>query len=132
MLVYGFDTPSTDVDELRETFDNGQPQECKRETNLKSCALAEFPHIFFLVVPNETSRSEHGSSFGALAWREGGRKENLRPKPIDFPQEIFHSDSVPPSNIGASLEEVTMDDRAFAEPAPSNFSESLLSVVLTG
>jgi hypothetical protein len=43
------------VKELKGLFEQSA-QECKREAYLKSGALAEFPHMLFLVVPDETLR----------------------------------------------------------------------------
>jgi hypothetical protein len=61
VLVYGFNTSSTDVEELERHSMTVSPGMQKRETYLESGTLAEFPHVFFLVVPDETSRAIHRS-----------------------------------------------------------------------
>ena len=67
MLVYGFDTSGTDVEELKGgVFDNSQPGNAKREAYLESGALAKFPHILFLVVSDETPRARQGSWISVL------------------------------------------------------------------
>ena len=49
---------------------------------------------------------------------------------IDFPQEVFHPDSLPARNVRTSLEKVAMDNRVSAEPAPGNLPESFVFTVV--
>lgn len=96
------------------------------ETYLESSALAEFPHVLFLVVPNETSRARHRSQL--VDCLDAGNWGHLRAKRVDLPQEVSHLDGLAARNLCTSPEKVTVDNRVPAEPAPGDFSESLLVV----
>ena len=100
----------------------------QRGTYLESSALAEFPHVLFFVVPNETSRARHTdpSQYTVLTLETGA---HLRAKCVDFPQEVFHLNRLPARSIGTALEKIAVDDGVPAEPAPGNFPESLVVVV---
>ena len=56
-------------------------------------------------------------------------RDHLLAECVDFPQEIFHSDSLAARDIRPSLEKVTMDNRVSAESAPGNFPESFVFVI---
>lgn len=58
--------------------------------------------------------------------------DDLLPERIDFPQEVFYPDGVAPRDSTASLEKVTMNDRASSKPAPDDFPQGLLFAVLAG
>lgn len=58
--------------------------------------------------------------------------DDLLPERMDFPQEVFYLDSVFPRDSTASLEKVTVNDRASSKPAPDNFPQILLFVALAG
>lgn len=60
------------------------------------------------------------------------RWDDLLPKRMDLPQEVFHPDSISPRNSAVSLEKVTMNYRASSKPAPDNFPQGLLIVGLAG
>ncbi len=56
---------------------------------------------------------------------------NLRAECVNLPQEVFNPNSLAARIIRTSLEKVTMDYRASSEPAPGNFPESLVFVLVT-
>lgn len=58
--------------------------------------------------------------------------DDLLPKCMDLPQEVFHPNSIAPCNSVVALEKVTMDYRASSKPAPDNFPQGLLIVGLAG
>ena len=65
-------------------------------------------------------------------WTGDREMDDLLPKRMDLPQEVFHSNSITPRNSVVSLEKVTMNYRASSEPAPDNFSQGLLIIGLAG
>jgi len=68
-----------------------------------------------------------------LVYRHATRENraHLLAEWVDFPQEVFHPDSLAARDIRTSLEEVTMDNRVPAEPAPGNFPENFVFVIVT-
>jgi len=126
VLVYGFDAPGADLKELIRrptTVSQGMQM---RETYLEPSALAEFPHVLFLVIPNETSRARHKSQ--SVDCLDARNRSHLRAKRGDLPQEVSHFDGLAARNLCTSPEKITVDNRVPAEPAPGNFPESLLVV----
>lgn len=57
-------------------------------------------------------------------------RAHLLAKCADFPKEVFHPHSLAARNIRTSLEKVAVDNRVSAKPAPGNFPESFVFVIV--
>ena len=104
---------------------DSQPKNAKKIAYLKASSLEKLPHILFFVISSKTPRTTCGE-VGEQSKTED--RNGLRAKSVDFPQKVFHSDGLVSCSVGASIEQLTINHRMSAEPAPGDFSESLVFV----
>jgi hypothetical protein len=128
MLIYGFDTSGTDLKELKGRFDNSQPRNAKEKHTWNPVLLQNFHTYSSSSFPMKHLELDRGPVQCIISTREN--RAHLLAKCVDFPQEVFHPDSLAARNIRTSLEKVTMDNRVPAEPAPGNFAESFVFVIV--
>lgn len=125
VLIYGFDTSSADLKELKRVFDNSQPRNTKEEHTWNPVLLQNFHTYSSSSFPMKHLELDRGPGLMYfLDAREN--RAHLLAECVDFPQEVFHLDRLAARNIRTSLEKVTMDNRVSAEPAPGNFPESFV------
>jgi hypothetical protein len=130
VLINGFDTSSTDVKELKGVFDNSQPRNAnaKEKHTWNPVLLQNFHTYSSSSFPMKHLELDRGSWVSVIVstWEN---RAHLLAECVDFPQEVFHPDSLAVRNIRTSLEKVTMYNRVSAEPAPGNFPESFVFAI---
>jgi hypothetical protein len=127
VLIYGFDTSSTDVKELKGVFDNSQPRNAKEKHTWKPLLLQNFHTYSSSSFPMKHLELDRGPG---LVYLMRENRAHLLAECVDLPEEVLHPDSLAAHDIGTSLEKVTMDNRVSAEPAPGNFPKSFVFVIV--